>query len=180
MVEDIDARKKAEAALVENEERLRGIIFSMADWVWEMDENTVYTYSSSKGYELFGDVIGKTPLDFMSPDEARRVAEIFSEIAARKKPIRDLEKWNIGKNGKRICLLTNGVPILDEKGNLKGYRGVDKDITERKKMEEEVRKRLQELEVFYRASVSREERILELKEEVKRLTQELNTRKIDA
>jgi PAS domain S-box-containing protein len=125
-------RKFTERNLRANEARLRDIIFSVGDWVWEVDERGVYTYSSAKGKELFGHVIGKTPFDLMAPEEAKRVAEIFSEIAAKKAPIKDLENWNVGKNGERICLLTNGVPILDENGNLKGYRGVDKDITEHK------------------------------------------------
>ena len=141
---NITERKQAEKALRESEERLRDITLSMGDWVWEVDENGVYTYSSEKGLELFGptreNVIGKTPFDFMPPDEAKRVAAIFSEIVANKAPINDLENWNIGKNGKKICLLTNGVPILDAEGNLKGYRGVDKDITDRKLAEVELLK----------------------------------------
>ena len=148
---NVTERKQAEsqreasvAAQRESEERLRDIIFSMADWVWEVDENGVYTYSSDKGLEFFGasrgDIIGKTPFDFMPPEEAKRVGAIFSEIAANKRPIKDLENWNIGKNGERICLLTNGVPILDEEGNLKGYRGVDKDISERKRAEEQIQR----------------------------------------
>jgi PAS domain S-box-containing protein len=132
--------------LRESEARLRDITFSAADWVWEVDENGVYTYSSPKGVELLGNVIGKTPFDFMPPDEAERVAKVFSGITANKAPIRNLENWNIRPNGDRICLLTNGVPILDQKGNLKGYRGVDKDITERKRAE----KALQESEARYR------------------------------
>ena len=75
----------------------------------------------------------------MPPDEVQRVAPIFSELLAKKAPIKDLENWNITKNGERVCLLTNGVPILDGDGHLKGYRGVDKDITERKKAEEALR-----------------------------------------
>lgn len=134
------ARRRSVEALRESEERLRDIMFSIADWVWEVDENGVYTYSSQKGIGLFGesrgDIIGKTPFDFMSSDEAKRVAVIFSEIVANKAAIKDLENWNIRSNGERICLLTNGVPILDKEGNLKGYRGVDKDITERKQTEE--------------------------------------------
>jgi PAS domain S-box-containing protein len=116
----------------ESEARLRDITFSMGDWVWEVDEKGVYTYSSAKGKELFGHVIGKTPFDLMPPEEADRVRPLFSELAAQKAPIKDLANWNVGKDGERICLLTNGVPILDEAGKLKGYRGVDKDITERK------------------------------------------------
>ncbi len=145
---DITAQKLAEEALRENEERLSGILFSMADWVWEMDENGIYAFSSEQGEAILGfsreEIIGKTPFDFMPPEEAKRVAPIFSEIMAGKKIISDLENWNIGRNGQRICLLTNAVPILDKKGNLKGYRGVDKDITERKRAEEEIKRQLAE------------------------------------
>jgi PAS domain S-box-containing protein len=136
-------RRMAEELRRESEERLRDIIFSIADWVWEVDEKGVYTYSSQQGPELLGesrgDIIGKTPFDFMPPDEAKRVAAVFSGIVVNKAPIKDLENWNIRKDGERICLLTNGLPILDEEGNLKGYRGVDKDITERKKAEMELK-----------------------------------------
>jgi hypothetical protein len=76
----------------------------------------------------------------MPADEAKRVRIIFSELASKKAPIKDLENWNIGENDEKICLLTNGVPILDKDGNLKGYRGVDKDITDFKKNEAALKK----------------------------------------
>jgi diguanylate cyclase (GGDEF)-like protein/PAS domain S-box-containing protein len=139
---EITERKHAEEMIRKSEERLRDIIFSMSDWVWETDIYGVYTYSSQKGSTYLGrtieEIIGKTPFDFMPEEEAKRVAVIFSEIVAKKLPIKDLENWNIDKNGERICLLTNGVPILDEEGNIIGYRGVDKDITERKRLEEKL------------------------------------------
>jgi PAS domain S-box-containing protein len=143
IVRDITVRKLAEQALHESEERLRDILFSTADWIWEVDEKGVYTYSSDKGQDLLGvsrgDIIGKTPFDFMPPEEVARVAPIFSDIVANKRIITDLENWNLGRNGEPICLLTNGVPILDKDGNLKGYRGLDQDITERKRAEEQLR-----------------------------------------
>ena len=139
---DITLRKLAEESLQRSEQRLSDIIFSSADWVWEVDENGRYTYSSQKDMELFGishdEIIGKTPFDFMPDDEAKKIAIIFSEIAANKNPIKDLENWNIGKDGQKICLLTNGVPIFGNDGRLMGYRGVDKNITERKQAEQEL------------------------------------------
>jgi len=153
IIRDITERKRVEEALRESEERLRDVIFSIANWVWEVDQNGAYTYSSQKGLDLLGrsgeEVIGKTPFDFMPPDEARRIAPIFSEIVANRAPIRDLENWSIRKDGERVCLLTNGVPILDKEGNLKGYRGVDQDITERKRVEA----RIQESESLYRTLI---------------------------
>ncbi len=135
--------KKIEDVLHDNEQRLENLIFSIADWVWEVDEKGVYTYSSYKSSEFFGrspeEMIGKTPFDFMPPDEAKRVSAIFFEILANKAPIKDLENWNIQKTGRKICLLTNGVPIFDKSGNFKGYLGVDKDITERRVMENALR-----------------------------------------
>jgi PAS domain S-box-containing protein len=133
---DITNRKTDEEILKNSEKRLHDIIFSTADWIWEVDENGVYTYSSEKDIELFGltsdEIIGKTPFDLMPPEEAVRVGNIFSKIIANKAPIKDLENWNINKNGDRICLLTNGVPIIDSSGNFKGYRGIDKNITAQK------------------------------------------------
>jgi PAS domain S-box-containing protein len=111
----LDVHRSAQLAqnLRESEARLRDITFSMGDWVWEVNEKGVYTYSSAKGVELFGRVIGKTAFDHMPPEEAKRVEQLFSEIAARKAPIKDLENWNVRKDGERICLLTNGVPVRE-------------------------------------------------------------------
>ncbi len=126
----------------ESENRLEDIIFSSSDWVWEVDRNGAYTYSSQKGTDILGrsqeQIIGRTPFDFMEPEEAWRVAGIVAGIMADKAPIKDLENWNIGAKGERICLLTNGVPTLDRDGNLVGYRGIDKDITARKLAEEKL------------------------------------------
>ncbi len=134
--QNITASKHSEQALRESEGRLKDLLMSSADWVWETDERGVYTFSSQKGLDLLGEVIGKTPFDFMPPDEAARVGPLFSQIVKNKAPIRDLENWNIAKDGSKVYLLTNGVPILDEQGVLKGYRGLDKNITERKHAEQ--------------------------------------------
>jgi PAS domain S-box-containing protein len=75
----------------------------------------------------------------MQKNEAERIGLIFEKIASEKKPIRDLENWNLSKKGEMVCLLTNGVPLINESGELTGYRGLDKDITYRKKAEEKIK-----------------------------------------
>ena len=133
-------QKKMEEALAESEERFRNIAESMADWIWEIDSKGVYTYVSPNFESIMGykidEIIGKTPFDFMSSKEAKRVGQIFKEIIEKKEKILDLENWNLSKDGRNICFLTNGTPIIDEQCNLIGYRGVDKDITETKRLQE--------------------------------------------
>ena len=70
----------------------------VSDWIWEVNEKAVYTYASPKVLDILGykpeEVIGKTPFDLMPPEEAKRVAEIFSSIAASQKPFKELENAN--------------------------------------------------------------------------------------
>ncbi len=182
---DITDRKQAEESLQISEQRLKDVISSLADWLWEVDENGIYTYSSQKGFDLFGapgkNVIGKTPFDFMPPEEAARVAPIFAEIAKRRAPIKDLENWNINVNGDRICLLTNGVPIMDAVGNFKGYRGIDKDITERKKAAEEIQKQneIREQLIKHMVEIREDERALISREIHDQLGQSMTALKLD-
>jgi len=142
--QEIAERKQIEEALRESEERFRDVALSTSDWVWEVDNQGQYIYCSERVENVMGytasELLGKTPFDLMPPDEAARVGKIFEEITGNQKPIVDLENWNISKGGRQVCLLTNGVPILSQEGDLIGYRGVDKDITEQKLAEEALRK----------------------------------------
>jgi PAS domain S-box-containing protein len=132
--------KQNEEALRESEERFRGIVNSMADWVWEVDSDGQYTYCSKSVEKVLGysqnEMIGKTPFDFMAPDKVQRYRKEFGEIVVEKSSIKKKKNWNIRKDGRLVCLLTTGMPILSIDGDLLGYRGVDTDITERKRAEE--------------------------------------------
>ncbi|MCJ7728899.1 MAG: PAS domain S-box protein, partial [Sedimentisphaerales bacterium] len=132
--------KKVENELKQSGERFRALTESASDWVWEVDINGVYTYTSPKVKDLIGykpeEIIGKTPFDFMPPDEAKRVALLFKDIVKSRKPFAALENTNIHKDRRFVVLETSGVPIVDEDRNLLGYRGIDRDITERKHAEE--------------------------------------------
>jgi PAS domain S-box-containing protein len=137
---DITERKKAEEALKEAEDKFRSLVESTSDMIWQVDENAVYTYVSPKIRDILGyepeEIIGKTPFYLMDPEDEAKIVDVFIEIANKKEPFYGLQNWNIHKNGSRVLMETSGVPILDVKGELVGYRGIDRDITERKKAEE--------------------------------------------
>ncbi len=141
---DVTERRQVQEALRESEGRFRDISYSMADWIWEVDKYGRYTFATETVKQILGydpqELMGKSPFELMPEDEARRMEGVFKTIVSEKKPIVDLENWNLSKDGRKVCLQTNGVPMLDEKGELIGYRGVDKDITERKLAEEERKK----------------------------------------
>jgi PAS domain-containing protein len=75
----------------------------------------------------------------------------------------------IAKDGRELQIEWYDKTIKGADGAAERVLAIGVDVTERKKMEEEARKRLQELEVFYKASVGREERIIELKKEIESL-----------
>jgi PAS domain S-box-containing protein len=153
---DITKRKRAEEDLQENKERYRSLIETINDWVWEVDQNGVYIYVSPKVKDLLGyepeEVIGKTPFEFMPPKEAKHIATKFKAIIESQKSFERLKNTNLHRDGQRVVLETSGVPILDDSGNLLGYRGIDRDITERNKAEEELQKSMKRYRELYERS----------------------------
>jgi PAS domain S-box-containing protein len=135
--------KRAEKTLQQSEERFRSLVETTTDWFWEVDENAVYTYSSPKIRDILGyepeEILGKTPFALMAPEEANRVAHIFAPYATSRRPFKLLENTNVHKDGHLVVLETSGVPIFDVKGVFRGYRGIDRDITERKQAEQAIR-----------------------------------------
>ena len=138
-----EEQQRIQRALQESEQRFRDIAGVSADWIWEVDAQGRYTYASESVKGMLGyapeEILGKTPFDFMTADEARRVGEVFGRLVAAKSPFSDLENIVLGKDGTAHITLTNGKPILGAAGELLGYRGVDRDITERKQAEEKIR-----------------------------------------
>ncbi len=139
---DLLKRKEAEEHLRNSETRLRNIIDCTSDWIWEVDAQGVYTFCSGRIRQVLGytpaEVVGRTIFDLMPPEEAERLDEVFAGLVAQEAPIVNLENWNLAKDGRLICFLANGVPIVNQEGQFIGYRGADQDITARKRMEEEL------------------------------------------
>ncbi len=143
--------QRRDVALRKSEEKFRSLVEASTDWIWEVDNQGAYIYASPKVRDLLGyeaeEIIGKTPFDLMPEDEQARVADLFSKIINKQKPIKALENINLHRDGREIVLETNGLPIFDDDGSFLGYRGIDRDITERKQAEKDKEQLFAELEV---------------------------------
>ena len=126
-------KKKQEQLQNDNVEHLYALLNYNSDWVWEVDAQGRYTWSSDFVTDLLGfppeEVIGKTPFDFMPPGEAERVARAFLEIVMEKRAFSGLVNRNQRADGRVVVLETSGIPLFDENGELRGYRGVDRNIS---------------------------------------------------
>jgi len=176
---DITGRKQAEEALKASDEMSRNIIESAQDAVMILDNNGNISSWNRAAKAVFGytekEVLGKELHVLLAPkryyDAYRKAFSNFQKTGEGAAVGKTLELAAVRKDGTEFPM-----ELSMSAFRLKGMwcaAGIVRDITERKKMEKEARKRLQELEVFYKASVGREERIIELKKEIEMLKKEL-------
>ncbi len=140
---DITERKRNDDLLKESEERLQQISKNSREWIWEIDVDGLYTYSNDAIEQILGyraeEVVGKKHYyDFLRLGDRDAIVDLINRIFANKEPIRGVVNLNKHKNGSDVWLSTSGLPILNDVGELIGYRGVDVDITERKQAEDRV------------------------------------------
>ncbi len=146
--DDLRALRREEEAsrkkLSESNVRFRDVADNMADWIWEINLEGNYTYCSDKVTEILGytpdELLGQDRCELMDSASSDKFREKFTEALTNEKPVENLENWCVTKNGRKVCMLSNGVPFYDTDGALLGYRGIDDDVTKKKEIEKELRK----------------------------------------
>ncbi|MCX6916383.1 MAG: PAS domain S-box protein, partial [Verrucomicrobia bacterium] len=141
---EIAERRQTEERLRASEQRHRDLVETVPDWVWQVDKHAIFTFSGPQSRDLLGyepeEILGRTPFDFMPPENAQQVRSFSLPAMMRGEPIQALESVLRRKDGRLITVETNGVPIRDAAGKLRGYRGLDHDITEHKRAAETLRR----------------------------------------
>lgn len=140
---DITEAKNIQDALRKSEQEYKDLVEEINDWVWQVDENCVYVYASPRVRDLLGyepeEVLGKTAYQLMPAENSRRVAEELRPMWDRHEPFTLLENPLVRRDGSIVWVETSGKPVFDDAGNFRGYRGIDRDVTERKRTEEALR-----------------------------------------
>ncbi len=145
LVFDITERKKAEEELKKSEIYLRTLMSTVPDLIWLKDVDGKYLYCNPRVESFLGTsehkIIDKTDYDFVDT----KLADIFRKndemTMARGWPGRNEEEVIFASDGHREILETLRTPMYQNDGTLVGVLGIGRDITERKKIEENLARR---------------------------------------
>ncbi len=139
---DITSRKAAERGLSESERRFRDVAENSDEYVWEVDKDNIYTFLTGRVVEILGyepaEMVGKSVNEFLPEDKQDQILATYMEQIAGGKQFKNVVHQIRRKTGEWAWIEKSGVCIDDSEGNPCGWRGVARDITERKKNEEEL------------------------------------------
>ena len=136
VVADIDARKRAEAAVSAADQRFRDVAAVSSEYVWEADAEWRYTYLSERVEALLGysrrELLGRRAWEFVPLGEERAIRQWFANHGGEGRPFRDLVHRVMTKSGGVLWQSMSGLPLTDGAGRWCGYRGMAADVTARK------------------------------------------------
>jgi two-component system, cell cycle sensor histidine kinase and response regulator CckA len=142
-LEDITDRRRAESALREREELLRNVLTHIPGGVFWKDRESVYLgcndlVARNSSLDVAA-IVGRTDMDLgFDAKEANFYRECDRRVMETGIPILNLEETQTRGDGKSV-LLTSKVPLRDEAGTVVGVLGMYQDITDRKRLEEQLR-----------------------------------------
>jgi len=149
LIRRVNAQRRAEAALRENELRLKAFAEMSSDWFWEQDADLRFTRQADIPHTTLPTDVCKTRWELAdSAMNPKRWDPHKADLTARKS-FRDFRWERIQTDGKRRYLSTSGDPIFDAAGVFLGYHGTGRDIT----MEVVARDRAEQAEMFLRDAV---------------------------
>jgi|GEM_PF-143923 len=144
LVRNVTPRKQAEEELRRSEERYRGILDNMEEAYYEVDLTGNFTFFNSRAVNRLGytveELSGMNYRQYMDEENARKVFNAYHRVFLTGEPITGVD-WELrDKQGGSIFVEASVSLRRDAQGNPTGFRGVVRDITQRKRAEEALRR----------------------------------------
>ena len=146
-IDNITARKQAEAELQLSEMKYRNLVDAMSEGLGVQDEDGKITFINKQGCDLLGyeldELIGK-PITLVFDEENQKILQ-EQMILRHKGELQSYEIAWLRKDGRKIDTIIAPSPLFDDSGNFVGSAAVFTDITERKKTDALLEKTNREL-----------------------------------
>jgi PAS domain S-box-containing protein len=146
---DITERKKAEAILRESEEKYRTTLQSIEEGYYEVDLAGNLTFFNNALVRFSGyskeELMGMNNRRFMTEEAARKMFQVSNEVYRTGEPANPFDWEMIRKDGTKRFIEASVSPVQDSKGQPIGFRGIARDVTDRKQIEEQAKIHQQQL-----------------------------------
>lgn len=141
---EITDRKRIEDALRESEAQFEASANSASDWFWGLDQNFRFNSFSERLEEVTGidptSLLGSPGWKVLKTNLSREQWAKYKKELYNHRPFRDFNFEIVNKDGDTLPVTISGIPIFDEQGKFKGYRGAGRDISQEKIAEAEAKK----------------------------------------
>jgi PAS domain S-box-containing protein len=138
---DVTEQLRMEEALRKSEERFRTVLDEMEDSYFELDIAGNFTFVNDALCRTMGysreEILGKNYRMLTAEDDWEKVFKFFNQVYRERRPQKGIIFKTIRKDGSTGVGELVALPMRDEKGEVIGFRGVGRDISERIKAEEE-------------------------------------------
>jgi PAS domain S-box-containing protein len=154
---DITERKQATEALMRSEERYRTILDEMEDAYFEVDLGGHLTFVNDATCRALGysneKLMGMSYRNFTAEEDVEPVFRVFNEVYLTGVPNKSFCWRIVSRDGTRRFVEHSAFPVRNDKGEITGFRGVGRDMTERKQAEEKVRQSEENYKALFNSSV---------------------------
>jgi len=142
VLKDVTAHKRAEQETKRAKYLLEKVVDNMADAIVMTDKRGLITFYNKGAAEVFGhhtsDILGKPVLDFyVRKKDAKTVKQML--LKSKEGKISDFETQFLTRDGRTVHVNMSATLIRDEEGKVAGALGINRDITQRKTLERELK-----------------------------------------